>query len=114
MVRGDPVFAVSFRTSRYSWTVGIWQVVTASIDLLALSRFAGAGFLLLREIGRDPDIVEEVAYANCAGEEEEVEEDPICISWGMVGWRRRVRTSAGRRSSRRVRQLLWCHCRLGE
>lgn len=76
VVRGDPFFGVALGGSS-----GDCGTVGGDVDGLGfldgLLSAPGALLLLeLGEVGHDPDVVEGVADADGAGEEEEVEEDP--------------------------------------
>ena len=75
MVARDPFFVVRLDASAGCRPV-VLRVLGAGVDLLGCGSCATAsGLPLLREVGRDPDGVEEVADAGGAGEEEDVEED---------------------------------------
>lgn len=71
----DPVFSIGLGTGRDRRSISI-RLLTSDIDLLDRSLCA-LTLLLLWEVRGNPDGVEEVANANGAGEEEEVEEDAV-------------------------------------
>lgn len=73
VVSGDPIFSVGLCAGCDGWTIVFW-LLTSDVNLLD-GGFDALALLLLWEVGGDPDVVEEVADANGAGEEEEVEED---------------------------------------
>ena len=81
MMGGDPFLGVTFGAGGDCRTVG------RDINGFGfLDRF-WAGPLLLLQLGKvrnHPDVIERVANTNCAGEEEEVQEDPT-LSWLATG-----------------------------
>lgn len=101
MPRRDPTLIIRLRARRDRRPIGSNdRDLIAGIDLLgpggglfgAFGAFAAA--LFLREEGRDPGAVDEVAGAEEGGEEEEVEEYAklgggwvsMFLGWGKVGW----------------------------
>lgn len=69
----DPILGVCFCTARNSRSIRVW-LLASSVNLLGrgLGRFA---LLLLWEVWRNPDVVEEITDSDCAAEKEQVEED---------------------------------------
>jgi hypothetical protein len=86
MVSWYPILVIRLRSRCHGRAVGTggWDALVSSafLDCTALSTLAASAFL--GEVGRDPDGVEEVDYADEARQDEEVKEDT-----GDVGQRRR-------------------------
>lgn len=107
MMARNPFLSVGLGASCDRGTVRL-RLLASNLGLL--DGCLGLDFLLLWEVGGNPDVVEEVADATGAGEEEEVQEDAaelLAKSWGGRGGPKH--TSEDRRWTSLAQQPGQCH-----
>jgi len=85
MVTGNPFLIIPLGARRTGSTLCV-GLVAASIRLFAFGSFCRSRLAFRREIRHDPDGVEEVADADGASKEEEVQEDAKSVSWFTKSW----------------------------